>query len=299
MTRFLICFPLALIAAAECIPLTGDKILVRDLAKAVPEFSAAPAEAVLSFAPIPGLTRNFRANEIVMFSRRFQTPLAAGSAKDVCFQSTAAVLTEDQIRAAILPAIPFHVVSLKIVDFSRMPVPPGKLEFPPAGVSQWSTNPPGTTVWQGRVLMDSGHSFPVWVKLSIVVEAKIVASARALQKDQRLTAEDVTYLSEASFPLPEGVLSSVESAIGKVALRAVSPGRPMVAALLGRPQEVAPGDVVDVESFCGEAHLHFKGRALMSGRQGDLISVLNPNGRSFRARVTDKDRVEVRSSFGE
>jgi flagella basal body P-ring formation protein FlgA len=300
MTRLLIWFTLAFSAAAtECITVTGDTIVARDLAKAVPEFESAPPDVVLSFAPIPGLTRAFRISEIAMFAKRFQITLKKEAARDVCFLSAAAVLTEDQIRAAILPAIHERVVSMKILDFSRSPVPPAKIEFRPAGLIRSSLNSPGTIFWQGRVVMQSGHSFPIWAKLSIVVETKIVVSTREILKDRALTAEDVAFAEEAPFPLPKDTLTSLDGVAGQISLRNIAKGTPILKSMLELPKEVLQGQVVQVEAICGEARLSFEARAEMSGRHGDLITVLNPNGRSFRARVIDKARVEVRSLTGD
>jgi flagella basal body P-ring formation protein FlgA len=292
----MMCPIVTLAAETQCITIAGDKILAGDLAKAVPEFAAAPADAVLSFAPIPGLTRIFNASDIARFAKRFQTPLGEGSLRSVCFESPAAVLTEDQIRTAILSAIHWPVVSLKIFDYIRSPMPPGRLEFRDAGLTESTLNP--TTTWRGRLVMDTGHTFPVWAKVSIVVEAKMLISARPIEKNTVLTSEDVAYSSEASFPLPEGVLLSADEATGRSALRSLGKGSPILKWMLEQPLEVVQGQVVHVDAVCGDAHLGFEGRAQTSGRRGDEITVRNPNGRSFRAKVIDKTRVEVRSSAG-
>jgi flagella basal body P-ring formation protein FlgA len=300
MRTLLIWLALALAAsAAECVTITGDKIVARDLAQAIPEFSSAPSGEVLSFAPIPGMIRIFKASDIARFAQRFKIALGEGSPRDVCFLSAAAVLTEDQIRAAILPAIPWRVVSLKVLDFSRSALPPGRLEFKATGLTQSSVNPAGTTVWHGRLVMDSGHTFPVWVKLCILVEAKTVVSAREIEKNRILTSEDVAYLNEAPFPLPEGILTSLDEATGRNAVRNLAKGSPILKWMLEQPREVVQGQVVHVDSICGDAHLSFEARAQSSGRRGDEITVRNPNGGSFRARVIDKDKVEVRSSAGD
>jgi flagella basal body P-ring formation protein FlgA len=299
MRTLLVWLAVALAATPECVTVTGDKILARDLAKAIPEFSSVPPEEVVSFAPIPGLTRILRTSEIARFALRFQTPLVEGSPQTACFISAAAVLTEEQIRAAVLPAIPSPVVSLKVLDFSRAPLPPGRLEFRESGLTQSSLNPPGTTIWHGRMVMDSGRTFPVWVRLSVVVAAKTVVTARDVEKGRTLIADDMAYTNEAPFPLPEGILRSFDEATGRAANRNLAKGSLILKWMLEQPREVIQGQIVHVDAICGDAHLSFEARAQSSGRRGEDITVRNPNGRSFRARVVEKDRVEVRSSTGD
>jgi flagella basal body P-ring formation protein FlgA len=295
----LLWFAVALSATGECITITGDKILARDLAKAIPEFGLAPPDEVLGYAPIPGLTRSFRPAEIAAFALRLKTPLADENPRTACVVSAAEVLTEEQIRAGILPAIQYPVVSLKILDFSRSAMPPGKLEFPETGLAHSSLNTPGTVVWHGRVVTDSGRSFPVWAKLSLVVQAKTIVSLRNIEKSRMVTLDDVGSLNETPFPLPEGVLTSLDEAIGRSAVRNLAPGTPILKWMLEQTKDVLQGQIVHVDAVCGDAHLSFEAQAQNSGRRGDEITVRNPNGRSFRARVTEKDRVEVRSPVGD
>lgn len=298
MILVLIGLILALPALPECITIAGDTIMVQDLAKAVPAFASAPAAEVLSFAPIPGLTRSLRVSEIAMFARRFNVSYDKTSARDVCFESAAAALTEGQIRAAILSSIPAAVVSLTVLDFSRLPVPPGVLEFRPGGLAGASSGSAAATVWQGRVKTTSGRSFPIWAKITVLIQKMVVVSTRALEKNHVLTPEDLAYSNEAPFPLPQGILDSTDGLAGQIVLSGTLHGAPILKSMLVQPWEVEHGEVVRVSSICGDAHLSFEARAQMSGRRGDSITVLNPNGRSFRARVIGKGQVEVRSAAG-
>ena len=298
MKQLLIFFSLALGASPQCITITGDKIVARDLAKAIPEFALAPPDAVLSFAPIPGLTRNLKHLEIAMFAKRFQITMRDDDLQDTCFTSAAAVLTEAQIDAAIRPIIHSPIISMKILDFGRSPLPPGRLEFREAGLVRASLNAPGTTEWHGRLVTDTGRTFPVWVRMRIVVDARIVVSSREVKMNRVLTQEDGAYSTEAAFPLPDDALTSLDEIAEKSALTNIPQGVPILRSMLEKPIEVLQGQIVHVDAICGDARLSFDARAQTSGRRGDLINVSNPNGRSFRAKVIDKARVEVRSSTG-
>ncbi len=69
--------------------------------------------------------------------------------------------------------------------------------------------------------------------------------------------------------------------------------------MLDAPKDVERGDVVQVEVHSGAALLKLEGRAESAGRRGDPIKVHTlANGRSFSARVADKDRVVVTTALG-
>jgi flagella basal body P-ring formation protein FlgA len=64
--------------------------------------------------------------------------------------------------------------------------------------------------------------------------------------------------------------------------------------MLHAPKDVQRGDVVQVEVHSGAALLKLEGRAETAGRRGDAIRVHSlVTGRSFSARIADKNRVVV------
>jgi len=52
------------LALSVCFPVTGERILMRDLAAANTAFAAADAEQIIGFAPAPGAQRRFSAGEL-------------------------------------------------------------------------------------------------------------------------------------------------------------------------------------------------------------------------------------------
>jgi flagella basal body P-ring formation protein FlgA len=78
------------------------------------------------------------------------------------------------------------------------------------------------------------------------------------------------------------------------------PRRPLPAGValtendLDKPRDVERGDTVQVIAEEGRAHIETQGVAQDGGRRGATITVKNSSsGKTFRARVEDKDKVLV------
>src|ERR1700690_2436568 len=118
---------LAILAAASCVQVDGDKILMADLAKARPEFSAAPGSEPIGLAPAPRVRRTFFWHELDRLGKAHGIQVPAGAA--ACFEGASQILTEERVREAL--ARPPHdpPAAFTVLEFSRFPVPPGELEF--------------------------------------------------------------------------------------------------------------------------------------------------------------------------
>src|SRR5579863_9918852 len=100
MTKFLllaICTSIASSgsAYAGCIPVTGNRILGRDLALADPRFSALPASLTVGFAPPPGAERIYAAPELQRLARA--NGITVTGAGDICFELPMVHLKEDDV----------------------------------------------------------------------------------------------------------------------------------------------------------------------------------------------------------
>ncbi|MGI8743257.1 MAG: flagella basal body P-ring formation protein FlgA [Bryobacteraceae bacterium] len=220
--RFALIFVSALVMrAADCIPISGDHILGRDLASANPALASLPPDQVISFAPAPGIQR-------VLSSRELER-IAGVRIASICFERSVEPLDPDQMRTAMAAALDISKDQIEILDYSRFRVPKGQMEFARAALQ-----PSG--LWNGRLGYGQGRSMPVWAKVKV----------------------------------PPSI---------------------------GNPRVVTAGDVVQVSAVSGQAQITFDAKAQSGGRKGDSILVKNPsNGRTFRATVTDKGKVEVHPS---
>src|SRR5437660_514965 len=114
-----------LLAAAACLPVEGDRILMKDLSAAVAAFTGLDPDEALGFTPAPGAQRRFSAGELQRLAGR--QGITAEIAP-VCFERKLEMLTQDQILAALRKALP-EKAQIEVVEFSRERVPQGALEF--------------------------------------------------------------------------------------------------------------------------------------------------------------------------
>src|ERR1700694_3845816 len=85
-------------STATCVAMHGDRILAADLARAIPEFAAAPGNAFIGYAPAPGSRRVLHAVELRRLAAKFDVKFDADL--EACFEWTLKpVAREDVVRS--------------------------------------------------------------------------------------------------------------------------------------------------------------------------------------------------------
>src|ERR1700722_9957036 len=92
------------LALSACFPVEGDRILMRDLAGALPVFEKADSQQSIGFAPAPGAQRRFSAGELNRLAAR--NGIAGDDMSSVCFERKLTPLTRAQVLAALRAALP-------------------------------------------------------------------------------------------------------------------------------------------------------------------------------------------------
>jgi len=152
---------LAPVLLAACIAIEGERILVSDLARALPAFSNAPGAEEIGISPSPGVRRLMGRRELERVASLFGVELSAESG--ACFERAADPLTEARVLEALKPALKGERGAWELLEFSRTPAPRGALEF------LAPVRPPADTpvVVRGRVLYPPNRSYPVWARIRI------------------------------------------------------------------------------------------------------------------------------------
>ena len=90
------------------------------------------------------------------------------------------------------------------------------------------------------------------------------------------------------------VLTSLEEAVGKKAVRAIQAGQPIAAQMVEDPPAVKKGSRVLVRARNDQIHVTTHGKVMEDGRLGDEVRVLNlSSGREIFATVKGPSQVEV------
>lgn len=300
MIRVLMAVCLTTCLSAEetpCLSPASDYIVASDLARAVPEFAAAPSGKTLAPAPIVGGKRIFRTEEIRSLAAQTGIKLQPGA--DVCFAWPLSPLNRNDVLEALRKSLNNSAATIEITDLTTNLVPHGQLEFPLGALSSpASLDEPIPVLWRGDVLYTDTRRFPVWARVRVMAPVNVILAAEKLEAGHPIIAGQLRSETRQRFPTLKSQVTSIEQAIGMIPLRSLSPGTELRLDNLSRPNDVNRGDVVAIEARNGSVKLAFSGRAESAGRTGDLIAVRNPNTqRIFQARICAHDKAIVESDF--
>jgi flagella basal body P-ring formation protein FlgA len=269
-----------------CQPIDGDRIFGKDIASASPLLAALDTHLEIGAAPLAGVDRVFRPDELVRLAKQNGIMLDA-PVNAICFSRTTTPLTAELLLPVVRKALAIDAATVEILDFSRFGVPAGTFDFPKSGLM-----PNG--LWRGRVLYGENHSMPVWVKARITVERTWVEAAETLNTGKAIEASQLNLKSGPRFPFDPPLIESMALVAGRRPIRTLAAGTPITGVMLAIAHDVERGDRVSVEVKVGGAILDFDATAESAGRAGDSILVKNPdNGRTFLAVVQDKRHVLV------
>jgi flagella basal body P-ring formation protein FlgA len=282
----LLAIPLFVCRIFACQVIDTDHILGQDVARASPPFAGLDPHLEIGAAPLAGVGRVMRTDELVRLAKQNGISLDAPAAA-ICFERATEVLTTEALLPIIQKALSIDNAKIEIVDFSRFGVPRGIFDFPKS-----SLMPNG--LWRGRVLYGENHSMPVWVKARITVERTWVEAAEPLITGKTIEARQLILKTGPRPPFDTSLIESLTLVAGRRPVRTLAAGTPIAGAMLTIAHDVERGDRISVEVKVGGAILDFDATAESSGRAGESILVRNPeNGRSFLAVIQDKGHVLV------
>ncbi len=279
---------LAMSMQPTCTTIDGELILASDLARAIPEFAAAPPDKVVGYAPVPGSRRVIRIDELKRFARQLDVPVNPN--REACFEWELAPVSRPDMAAVMRASLEAPDARIEILQISRSVTPRGTYVFPRAGLSRSSTD----TLWRGYVAYGKGRRFDIWARVKIAMPLTRVVAVTTIKAGDAIGASQVRVETFEGFPGADAAARNLDEVMGRVARGMISAGRPVLLSQLSAPLDVKAGESVDVEVTSGRARLSLEGRAENSGRDGDTISVRNPkSGKAFRARVEGKGKVVV------
>jgi flagella basal body P-ring formation protein FlgA len=293
--RILVCLaiPCALMAQSECVAVSGDQILGKDLARAVPALARLPQATPLAPAPIFGGARVFSASELQSIAERFGLPFAA--AADVCFRFAAEPLDRVRMEAAMKQALAIADAHIEVLETTSGDVPKGLIEFTREGLGVPATpDQPTGEMWRGNILYGNGQRFPIWAKVRVTVPSTRLVALEPLRPGTVIRPDQVHLEIVDRFPKSGIGDLTPESVAGMAPVRSISAGAEIRRENLVRPNDVNRGDTVQVDVRFGAAHLSFSGHAESSGHVGDTASIRNPeSNKLFEAVIAGPGRVVV------
>ena len=266
---------------AACMPISGDRILGRDLALAEPVFAGLPATLAVGFAPGPGEKRILATAELGRIARAHG--IDAANIGELCFELPSRQIAKDEVVAVMRRALP-SATQIDILEMGKSDAPPGELEFPATGLEPVDVG--GNRLWRGWVRYTGTRKLPIWARVRLQEEYRAVVALRDAAVGTALVAAWLRVETRTGQMPRETPAKRIEDVQGLVLKRAVKAGDPIAASVLALPLAVRRGDTVRVEVESGWARLHFEAVAEADAHTGDLIALRNPvSGKTFRARV--------------
>lgn len=284
---------LAAAAESSCVIARGDFILDSDLESVLGRTATPSSGRRLMRAPVAGARRWIGAEELARLSGIPRSEIQ-DSPQGICIERAAMHLDEDVLLESLRKALQDDTVSIEILDFSRYPVPEGRLQFLRSGLLVSSAaSPERAVLWRGSVQGDGRRTTPVWVRLRMYAERDLTIAARDLMPGKILTPEDISVAHRKVFPL-HSAIANAGQALGQTVRRRVAAGEPLLASLLKQPRTVEAGDVVTAEVDHAGIRLRLPAIAETGGGDGELIR-LKPvkGGKRFRGRIREHGLVIV------
>ena len=274
---------------AACHAINADRIYGRDLAAAVPLFSALSPDIEIGYSPAPGLQRVFHPAELKHIADTYHLQ---GDVQDpVCFSWPTALPSRESILASMNETLKDRTARVEFIDQSLTPAPKGRLVFPLSGLSGFSAEP---VIWRGYVEYGVNHRFAIWARVRVTVKESRVVAGEALASGDSVRANQL-HIESYEGPLSrQDLITDLNQAVGMIARFDIPPGTLLTKNMLDKPKEVERGDTVAVIVETASTRIEAEGVAEQAGRLGAVILVRNAkSGRKFRARIDDKDKVSV------
>ncbi|HGY3718935.1 TPA: flagellar basal body P-ring formation chaperone FlgA [Citrobacter gillenii] len=137
-------------------------------------------------------------------------------------------------------------------------------------------NCPGSAGWQVNVAVRPDISVPVVMPKSLIA------------RDTVITADDLQLKKFNISGQREGLMMSMEEAIGLTSKRALQPGKPLTRSELVQPVLVKRDQPVVIVSHMAGITASMPGTALKNGRKGDVIKIRNTSSQRIISGVVEE-----------
>lgn len=287
-------------AAADCLPVSGDRIMLADLAPLLPAAALDDATRSVGFAPRPGVRRT------LLFREWAGTrPRLAGEPFELCVIGESRPLTPQAVRAALQQAFS-GLAAQPDIDIDELPrgsVPAGAIHFPEANLRAARPNPrSGLVQLNGYILHGSDPArplrFPIWVRARIEADLAQVELSCALDMGDEVTSACLRTATVRGYPFAStsaaGPTAGQGAFVGRTARRKLATGTPVQEPLFHPRQDVKPRQEVSLLVRCGQAALRLKATSQSGGAVGETVTIRVEGSRhALRARVTAPGAVEL------
>ncbi|WP_321470732.1 flagellar basal body P-ring formation chaperone FlgA [uncultured Paludibaculum sp.] len=275
-----------------CVAVDADRIQMRHLRGLLQADVDIADEVVFGSAPQPGVRRTVVAGELVRWAKAHGA--VDPQAKDGCFEWTTRQLTEAELTEAMQAGLE-PGIEMKLVEFSRFPVPVGKVSFERSALREPSplleSHP---VIWYGYVQYLPNRRFKIWGKVILSVLSTKVTAVSTLKAGEPIQADQINQEQVRRFPYSRQKALTTEDFIGRVARRGIRAGTVLSDTDVVADMDVKKGDVVVLEAKFGHGLLKTQAVAEAPARIGERVLLRNAeSGKVMRATLVSAGRAVV------
>lgn len=288
---------LSLALASGCISVSGNRLTTGDLAKEVPEFRKLAPDIVLGYSPVLGARRTLKTADLNRFLENNGS--AERTKAELCIERASRVLQADEVTTAMRDALGALDAKLELIEFSRLPVPPGVVEFSQKDlVAGLSPNSP--VRWPGAVRDDENHRFQIWAMVRVTASSRRVIAMTPLRPGQPIVAGQIREEEYEGFPTTRSINLTADSVIGRVPLRPIAADAVIAAELLAAPMDVVKGTTVLAQFDLGNVRLKLPMLAERGGAIGDRIMMRHPaTHKVYYGKVSGQGQAVIENNAGQ
>lgn len=181
-----------------------------------------------------------------------------------------------------------------------VPLPRQNLMTPEGEMTiEWRASPQykyvGPANFRGNILIDGALYRTVVLQASVETFQEIVVAATDIPRGRPVSASQLTMQTISLATAPEGAVTDMSEVEGLVARKTIFPGQPVTTRVVELRRLIKRNQMVPVELTASAIKIQHQAKAMMDGKEGDVIVCSNPvTKEEFQGVVRADGVVEVR-----
>ncbi len=282
----------------------GPKVYLSDLVEVKePELMERLATIEVSGAAVPGASKQLTASLVEARLEHAGVDLGEldpDRPSQIRATTMSIELTPEAMAASLREHIELEMPWDPEVTEIDVPLPRQNLMTPEGEMTiEWRASPQynyvGPANFRGNVLIDGALYRTVVLRASIDTYQEIVVAAADIPRGRPVSANQLVMQTVSLATAPEGAVTDMAEVEGLVARKTIFPGQPVTTRVVELRRLIKRNQMVPVELSASAIKIQHQAKAMMDGKEGDVIVCANPvTKEEFQGVVRADGVVEVR-----
>ena len=282
----------------------GPKVYLSDLVEVKePELMERLATIEVSGAAVPGASKQLTASLVEARLEHAGVDLGEldpDRPSQIRATTLSIELTPEAMAASLREHIELEMPWDPEVTEIDVPMPRQNLMTPEGEMTiEWRASPQykfvGPANFRGNILIDGALYRTVVLRASIDTYQEIVVAAADIPRGRPVSASQLVMQTVSLATAPEGAVTDMSEVEGLVARKTIFPGQPVTTRVVELRRLIKRNQMVPVELSSSAIKIQHQAKAMMDGKEGDVIVCANPvTKEEFQGVVRADGVVEVR-----